>query len=174
METERLLLRPWSPEDLEALGAVFARPEVWRYPLGRGFTREETRAFLERQLGYRAAGEPFVRAAVLRETGKLIGYVGLSVPHWLPEALPAVEIGWRLDPDHWGRGLATEGARAALSQGFEQLGLDEIIAIYQPENVASGRVMERLGMRFARDTVDPVRGVALRVYSLSREEWAQR
>ena len=107
----------------------------------------------------------------LRDSGRLIGYVGLSEPHFLPEVMPTVEIGWRLDPMAWGRGLATEGARVALAEGFSNPELHEVVSIYQPENAASGRVMERLGMHFDRDTVHPTRGLALRVYRLSRVEW---
>jgi RimJ/RimL family protein N-acetyltransferase len=88
------------------------------------------------------------------------------------QVMPTVEVGWRLDPDYWGHGLATEGGRAALSFAFETLGLDEIVSIYEPDNVASGRVMEHLGMRPERDTVHPTLGVPLRVYRIDRPEWS--
>jgi RimJ/RimL family protein N-acetyltransferase len=85
--------------------------------------------------------------------------------------MPTVEIGWRLDPTVWGRGLATEGARAALADGFSNPELQEVVSIYQPENQASGRVMARLGMHFDRDTAHPTRGFPLRAYRLSRTDW---
>ena len=169
--TDRLVLRPWTEEDLEALAGVFAVPEVWRFPMGRGLDREETRRFLDRALAAQASDRPFPWAAEERDGGRLIGYVGLAVPEFLPEIMPAVEVGWRLVPDRWGRGLATEGGRASLAHGFGVLGLEEIVSIYQPENVASGQVMARLGMRVERDTRDPARGVALRVLRIRREEW---
>jgi RimJ/RimL family protein N-acetyltransferase len=86
--------------------------------------------------------------------------------------MPTVEVGWRLDPDYWGRGFATEGGRAALDFGFHVLGLDEIVSICEPENVASSRVMERLGMVHYRDTKHPMLGVALQVFKLRRDQWS--
>src|SRR5207247_742762 len=70
-------------------------------------------------------------ALELPASGRLIGFVGLSVPHFLPELLPAVEIGWRLAADQWGKGLATDGARATLAFGFGQAGLNRIVSIHQ-------------------------------------------
>lgn len=169
--TERLVLRPWAAGDLGALAAIFALPEVWRFPMGRGLDREETARFLDRALAAQASARPFPWAAEERSTGTVIGYVGLAVPEFLPEVLPAVEVGWRLAPTWWGRGLATEGGRAAVDHGFGVLGLEEIVSVYQPENEASGRVMARLGMRFDRDTRHPVTGAALRVLRLRRADW---
>lgn len=88
--------------------------------------------------------------------------------------MPTPEIGWRLDPEHWHGGLATEGARATLDFGFGVLGFDEVIAIYEPENVASGGVMERLGIRVVRDTVHPELGHPLRITRVHTGEWRER
>jgi RimJ/RimL family protein N-acetyltransferase len=85
--------------------------------------------------------------------------------------MPTVEVGWRIDPDYWGRGLATEGGRAALDVGFNVLGLNEIVSICEPENVASWRVMERLGMLHDRDTRHPALGVPLRVFKIRKDQW---
>lgn len=169
--TPRLRLRRWRPADGPDLAAIFAKPEVWRYPLGRGLTAMETSAFLRRRLEEQRSAPWRLWAAELRDPLRLVGYVGLAEPTFLPEILPAVEIGWRLDPLWWGRGLATEAARAALDHAFGAPGLDEVVSIYQPENEASGRVMQRLGMRVERDTRHPVLGVALRVCRLARRDW---
>ena len=91
----------------------------------------------------------------LQASGRMVGFVGLSVPVYLPEILPSVEIGWRLAADQWGKGLATEGARAALDFGFGRVGLTRIVSIHQVGNGASGRTTEKLGMRLERKTVDP-------------------
>ena len=171
VETERLLLRPWTAGDLDALAAIFAEPDVWRYPFGRAFTHDETQRFLARQLHHWETDGFAVWAAELKSESRLIGYVGLSIPHWLPEVLPAVEVGWRLHPAYWGRGLATEGGRASLRYGFETLQLDRIIAILMPDNLASSRVTEKLGMRDCLTTWDDERGVALAVREISRAEW---
>jgi RimJ/RimL family protein N-acetyltransferase len=174
VETERLLLRRWRADDLDALAAVFAKPEVWRYPFGRGFTTEETASFLERKVEEWDERGWSQWAAVVKDGGPLVGYIGLNPPAFLPEVMPTVEVGWRLDPDYWGQGLATEGGAAALDHGFTALGLPEIVSIYEPDNAASGRVMQRLGMVWDRDTVHPGLGVALRVFKLTAEDWAAR
>ena len=80
------------------------------------------------------------------------GFIGLSVPGFQARFMPCVEIGWRLAAEHWGRGYATEGARAALAFGFDVLGLSEIVSFTTAGNLPSLRVMERLGMR--RDPAD--------------------
>jgi RimJ/RimL family protein N-acetyltransferase len=112
-----------------------------------------------------------VWAAVERASGSMVGYVGVSVPTWLPEVLPAVEVGWRLAPASRGKGLATEGAVAALDFGFETLGLDSVISVTGPGNVASWRVMERLGMRLGRRVMHPTFNVALVVYEITAGAW---
>lgn len=134
-------------------------------------TEKETKAFLDRQLLHWEERGFGLWAAELKMTGEVIGYVGLAVPSWLPEVLPVVEVGWRLEPAHWGKGLATEGGKASLRHGFEVLGLDRIISICQPENTASVRVMQKLGMRHWRQTTHPNVGVALHVYELMRQDW---
>jgi RimJ/RimL family protein N-acetyltransferase len=85
-------------------------------------------------------------AAELRATGDFIGFVGLAVPSIETHFTPCVEIGWRLMPQYWGRGLATEAAREVLRLGFEVYGLDEIVSFTVPANTRSRRVMEKLGM----------------------------
>jgi len=165
------MLRAWSPADIDDLAALFAEPEVWRYPFGRGLSRLESEQFLDRQVEHWEANGFGMWAAELTETGQLIGYIGLSIPSWLPQVLPAVEVGWRLHPHYWGRGLATEGGRASLRHGFERLGLDRIISIFSPDNVASGRVMAKLGMHNCLVTTDESRGLRLLVREIARVEW---
>lgn len=110
-----------------------------------------------------------------REDQRIIGYVGLSVPMFLPEILPAAEVGWRLDPAYWGRGLATEGARAALHEGFITLGLGEIVSVPQARNPPSARVCERLGMHLDNEVTIPAnerRGeLAAVLYRITRRQW---
>jgi RimJ/RimL family protein N-acetyltransferase len=175
VETDRLILRRFLAEDLDALTVVFARAEVWQYPYGRGFTREETARFLDAQLAEWAEVDFGCWVAILKATNEVIGYVGLSVPMFLPEILPAVEVGWRFSPDHWGAGLATEGAVRALKEGFETLGLAEICSLPQSINPRSYQVCERLGMRFERSIDCPAtehRGpVEARLYNMTADDW---
>lgn len=179
IETERLLLRPWTRDDRAAHARLFADPDVSRYPWGRGLTADEAAAghallvdhWEEHGFGY--------HAAVLRATGDIVGTIGLGTPDFLPEVMPAVEVGWRLHPDHWGSGLATEGARASLAVAFGRLGLDRVIAVIEPANEASWRVAERLGMRRERETrtpdisttVEKLPPVDVLVYEITAAAW---
>lgn len=177
VETERLALRRFRSDDLDGLAPIFAKPEVWMYPYGRGFTRTEAAAFLDAQLAEWDACGFGCWVASERDTGRMVGYVGLSVPTFLPEVLPAVEVGWRFDPDMWGRGYATEGAVAALDQAFATLGLDEVCSLPASDNEASVRVAERLGMRRDRRATIPAndrRGeVEAVVFLIGKADWEQ-
>lgn len=148
--TERLELRRFRPEDLDDLAALFAKRQVWQFPYGRGLTRGETADFLESQIDEWDACGFGCWIAIERKTSRVVGYVGISVPTFLPEILPAVEVGWRFDPAVWGKGYANEGARAALDEAFMTLELPEVCSVPQVGNPASSRVCERLGMRFER------------------------
>ena len=106
----------------------------------------------------------------MKGDGRLAGYIGLSIPEWLPQVLPAIEVGWRLHPSYWGQGFATEGGRASLVHGFDELGLDRIIAMVMPDNAASLRVTAKLGMRVAMETWDAVREVPLQVHEITKDE----
>lgn len=173
-----MTLRRFEAGDLDGLALVFAKSEVWQFPYGRAFTRAETAGFLAMQ---RREWDEFgfgCWLATLRNTGEIIGYVGLSVPQFLPEILPAVEVGWRFDPAHWGKGLATEGATTALREGFDRLGLTSICSLPQSANPRSYRVCERLGMTFERTVdcppTDRRGGVEARMYTMHATEWSTR
>jgi RimJ/RimL family protein N-acetyltransferase len=171
-------LRRFVPSDLDELAGVFAHPEVWQFPFGRAFTRDETEAFLGRQLDHwdsRGFGCWVVRTL---EDGCIVGYAGLSVPFFLPEILPHVEVGWRFMPSVWGRGYATEAATAALDEAFTTLGLERVCSIPQSDNTASWRVCERLGLPFVREVTIPaneLRGeLRARFYETTAERWMRR
>ena len=89
---------------------------------------------------------------------ELLGFTGLAEPAFLAEIMPAVEVGWRFARQSWGNGFATEAARAALDFGLVKLGIPEIVSIHQVDNHASGRIVQKLGMRFDRDTLDQTCG----------------
>jgi len=103
-----------------------------------------------------------------RDTGELIGNTGLAIPDFLPEILPAVEIGWRLGRAHWRQGFATEAARAALTFAWDPVGLDRVVSVHAVGNDPSGRVMQKIGMHLDRETVHPKNGRAVRVYAIDR------
>jgi RimJ/RimL family protein N-acetyltransferase len=175
LETGRLVMRPFRSDDLAALTVLQAEPSFWWYPLRRGMEPQETAGFLDRLLAdYDRPGRPSFHAVIERSSGVLIGWAGLSVPDFLPEVLPAIEVGWRLGSAHRGRGYATEAAAAALDWGFGDLGLASVVSIFEPENVSSGRVMDRLRFDLGFDTVHPARDLPVRVRSLTAERWRDR
>ncbi len=144
LETARLRLRPWRPGDEQAFAALNADPAVMRYfpaPLTAAESDALVAAIQDR---FRAWGFGFW--AVETDDLPFAGFIGLSRPAYEAPFLPAVEVGWRLDPRCWGRGVATEGARAALAHGFRRHGLEQIIAVAPRANTPSLRVMQRLGM----------------------------
>jgi RimJ/RimL family protein N-acetyltransferase len=173
LTTPRLVLRPFVPADLDELAVIHAEESFWWFPLRRAMSRDETGEFLERVVARYDSDGFGIEALVDRASGSMIGWAGLAVPHFLPEVLPAVEVGWRLSGPWRGRGLASEAGAAAVTFGFTAGGLDRIVSIYEPENVDSGRVMERLG--FAHHlTTRGDRGEELAVLELLREDWEAR
>ncbi len=119
-------------------------------------------------------------AVELQDTGEFMGFIGLSVPRRQLPFSPCVEIGWRLKRAAWGRGYATEGAKACLRVGFDQLGLDEIVSFTSLTNLPSVAVMKRIGMINAHaDFEHPAvpNGNPLRphcLYMITREQWMCR
>jgi RimJ/RimL family protein N-acetyltransferase len=174
LRTGRLVLRPLAAGDLDDLSALHAQEAFWRYPLGRGVTRAETEQFIAQRLESYRAGVPAVSAVEVADTGELAGWAGLASPEFLPEILPAMEVGWRLGTQFWGRGYATEAGAAWLTYAFEELGLDEVVSVYEPANVASGAVMARLGLTERRRSTHPRLGVELVVTAIDRSTWAAR
>jgi RimJ/RimL family protein N-acetyltransferase len=174
--TERLLLERICPRHHAGLAEVFAKPEVWEFPLGRAYTPEETARFLAGQTQAWEDNGFGLWVATEQATERVVGYVGISVPTFLPEILPAVEVGWRFDPDVWGRGYATEGARAALRESFTTLGLDRVSSVPQAGNDASSRVADRVGMTLERTVTIPAnehRGeLQALLYWMTSAEWA--
>ncbi|GGC03554.1 GNAT family N-acetyltransferase [Pseudoduganella buxea] len=145
IETERLLLRPWRDEDVAPFVAMNEVPAVIEHLPGP-VTAAQARAFFDAQNALvDRTGTAFL-AMSLKATDELIGFVGVRYQDFDTPFAPCHEIGWRLALPHWGRGLALEGAVAALRHGFDTLGLDEIVAITVPANVRSRRLMTRLGM----------------------------
>ena len=145
IKTERLILRQWKESDREPLARMNKDPRVLEFLLGP-LTREEsdkraevyTRHINEHGWGLWAVSVPGV--------SDFIGWIGLWPIGFTAHFTPAIEVGWRLLPEFWGQGYATEGAKAALQFGFETLKLEEIVSITVPANLRSRRVMEKIGM----------------------------
>ena len=170
IETERLLLRGWRDGDVEPYARLCADPEVMRF-IGDGSTltleqsAEQISRFLrhweERGFGLWALEE--------RESGAFVGFAGLVHQEEWTEGEHRTEVGWRLDRAFWGRGLATEAAKASVSHGLEHIGLERIIRIIQPDNGASRRVAEKAGLTLRGET--RWRDTPVVWYAIDRGEW---
>lgn len=160
IETERLTLRPLETSDVDAFVALHADPEVNRF-VG-AYSRQqalERLAAIERQWDERGHG---LCAVELRASGEFIGRSGLQ--YW--QQFDEVELGWTLRTEHWGRGYATEAARACLDRGFATLEADYFTALIRPGNTPSVKVAERLG--FSPRRQDELNGNPVTVYALDR------
>jgi ribosomal-protein-alanine N-acetyltransferase len=145
LQTGRLLLRRWRESDRLPFQAMNADPRVMEF-FPAPLSPNESDALVDRAQAHfdRHGFGPF--AAELLENHSFVGFIGLSIPNFYAPFTPAVEVGWRLAVYCWGRGLATEGARAVVRYGFEELGLDGLVSFTVPGNVRSRRVMEKIGM----------------------------
>jgi len=165
IETARLRLRPFTPEDAAVYhAAIYADAEVMRYlPGGKPRTLERAREAVRLFADLHDGRAPSLYAVEPRAGGPLIGHCGLAV---VPDTFE-VELGYALARAVWGQGLATEAAQAALRYGFESLDLAEVIAMAVPENLASQRVMQKIGMRHEGLTTTYYNGTELVLYSIS-------
>jgi len=143
--TERLLLRRWRPSDIEPFARMNADPIVMEH-FPAPLSPQQSAQFIENIEKHFEQHGFGLWAAELRATGDFTGFIGLAVPRFQAPFTPCVEIGWRLIPDYWGQGLATEGARAVVRHAFDSLGLHEIVSFTVPANTRSRSVMEKLGM----------------------------
>lgn len=146
IETKRLILRTWEDNDADVLVKINQDPKVIEFLRGT-MTLVEVRNFVHANNHCFEKEKQCFFAATLKETKELIGFIGLSSLTFEAHFSPCVEIGWRLSSVHWGKGYATEGAKAVLQYGFNQQGLNEIISFTVPTNLRSIRVMEKIGMQ---------------------------
>ena len=144
IQTKRLVLRSWQEEDYEPFARLNADPRVMRY-FPKMLTLQESNSFAQDKAEHIQKYGWGLWAVALVSTDEFIGFIGLNEERDLFET-PVIEIGWRLAFEYWGRGYATEGAKAALEYGFKTLGLNEIFSWTTEENMRSRAVMERIGM----------------------------
>jgi len=165
--TERLILRSFRREDVDLMAQLFANPDFMRFPLGVFTERKQTIAFVEKVMGWNCAGIPSQFAVVPRGRDAVIGYCGFF---YHPEdGIEDIEIGYRLHPDYWNRGLITEAAGAVRDHGFRDWDLTRVISLIHPENVPSRRIAEKNGMKVEKEIT--FRGFPTLVYAMSHEEW---
>jgi RimJ/RimL family protein N-acetyltransferase len=175
--TERLILRQWCDNDRELFARMNCDPAVMEH-FPALLSRDESNALVDRAEAHLKEHGFGPWAAELRESKEFIGYVSLFIPQFEAAFTPCVEIGWRMARAYWGKGLATEGARAVVRHGFEILKLPELVSFTVPGNLRSLRIMEKLGMTHdPRDDFDhpsipaghPLRRHVL--YRLKRDDW---
>lgn len=146
LETSRLTLRTAEPGDLDAMQALYGDAETMRY-IGAGDgvrTREQTAQGIRRMMEHQESHGYSIWVVAVRGAGEVIGNCGLVLVEWEG---PDVELAYMIRRDRWGEGIATEAAAACLAHGLGPLGLERVIGLAYPENVASHRVMEKAGMR---------------------------
>jgi RimJ/RimL family protein N-acetyltransferase len=166
IETARLRLRRWRPDDLESLLRWYSNPEIIRHLGITTVSRREGERALERTMAHWDEHGFGQWAVEEKSTGKLIGRAGPSFHRLWPED---PEIGWLIDTPWQGRGLATEAGGASLRFVFETLALPRAVSICTEENAPSRRVMEKLGFELLQELDDPETGLRLWVHSARQE-----
>ena len=150
LETERLLLREFVPEDMDALAAVLSDPETMRY-YPAALDRAGVAAWIERNRRRYADDGHGLWAMVLKSSGEVIGDCGLT--RQTVDEVDEIEIGYHVRRDLWGRGYAPEAARACRDYGFSRLGAERLISLIRPENIPSRRVAEKIGLSLWKEVV---------------------
>jgi RimJ/RimL family protein N-acetyltransferase len=176
IHSERLLLRPFEESDLHALHRIQSDEEVVRYLYHDARSLDEVRAVLARKMDSAAVGgegDGLSAAVVLRDTGELVADVSLR---WVSEGHEQGELGFVVHPAHQRRGYATEAARPILDFAFDTMGLHRVVGRTEARNIASARVLEKLGMRREAHLIENewVKGEwqSELVYAVLAEEWA--
>lgn len=145
IHTSRLILRKWHDDDLPAFARLNADPQVMRH-MPAILSTEQSDALAARIQAHFAEYGFGLWAVEIPDVVPFAGFVGLSIPAFEAHFTPCTEVGWRLSQDCWNQGYATEAAHAAIAYGLEELQLDEIVSFTVHDNVASQRVMQKLGM----------------------------
>ena len=166
LEATRLNLRPFREKDVERFAELMANHDFMRFSLSP-YTYEQTQGVLQKFLSWNQAGLPSQFAVIFRGNNELIGYCAFL--HQEVDGRNEIEIGYRLHPDHWNRGLASEAAQVVRDHAFRDLNLPKVISLIHPDNIASRRVAEKNGMKIERETM--FRGFPTLVFAITREQW---
>lgn len=172
LETERLILRAWKPEDFEHHARFMADPDVARYLSGEPQSRADAWRSMATIVGHWTLRGYGFWALERKSDGHFVGRCGL----WNPEGWPSLEVGWTLGQEYWGQGYATEAARVALDYAFTTQNVDRMISVIHVDNVPSQKVAERLGETRGerRDLTIGGKTHPVEIWSISRDEWRRR
>ena len=170
IETERLILRGWREDDLDAYAAMMADPEVMRF-LGGASSRSDAWRGMATVIGHWELRGFGLWAVERKRDGVLIGRVGVQYP----EGWPSTEVAWTLGRPYWGHGYATEAAKASLDYGFRTTRLPKLISLIDPENHGSRRVAERLAYTKGGKATITIFGTSyeLDVWEMLRDRWSK-
>ena len=166
VETPRLILRYFTPDEVNDLTLILGDPEVMHYSVSGVKTRSQTEEFINGMISRYQKYNFGLYAVIHKASQKLIGFCGLLL--WNFEDIEEIEIGYRLATAYWGKGLATEAATSVRDYAWNELNIDKLICIIEPENIRSIRVAEKLGMNHEKDAV--FQGLNVRIYSMSKSE----
>ena len=169
LNTARLSLRSFRDQDLDAFAALAANDGFMRFSSTGALDRAGAAALLERIMVRTRAALPSQFAVFEHGAERMLGYCGFFLQE--VDGAEEIEIGYRLHPDAWGRGFATEAAQAVRDHAFRDLGLERVISIIHPDNHASERVARKNGMTREKSTT--FRGFAVNIFAISRAEWEQ-
>ncbi|MBE9139534.1 GNAT family N-acetyltransferase [Nodosilinea sp. LEGE 07088] len=163
LETQRLILRDFTLEDVPQLAPILSDPRVMKFSPKGVLSTAETQEKIEEFIAlYQSHG--FGKWAVIfKQTNQLIGYCGIALEHI--DGINEPEIGYRLEPAFWGQGLATEAAKPAINYGLDQLQLPYLLGIVEPANTASVKILKKLGLEYDRNTV--LHGSEVDIYRLN-------
>lgn len=168
LETKRLILRPMSDADIEPIFAMRKDENVMRFIREPVKKREEAKKWIDLVSSLWADEKIGFCSLVEKENGQVIGWCGL----WRLKETGEIEVGYAIAREFWGKGFASEAAEAFCEYGFEELNLEKIVAVASPENTASRRVMEKLGMGY--DYTGEFYGRNLVHYTITREKFLSR
>lgn len=167
LETTRLILREFTLDDLEAFAYLMSDPEVMRFSLkGPLKGKEQAREYLQKLILDHYAKHGYgVYALIYKEDNCLIGYAGLISQNI--DRVMQTELGYRLLPKYWGKGLATEACLAICQYAFNQIDIDHLISIIDPKNIRSVEVAKRIGMSFWKNAL--FHEIPVEIYSLKKQ-----
>ncbi len=180
IQTERLILRQWCDQDLEPFAVMNADPRVMEF-FPSTLSKKESDALAKRISDKIIEQSWGLWAVSIPHIADFIGFIGLAKPTFEAHFTPAVEVGWRLAFDYWGKGYATEGAKAVLKYGFQKIFLNEIVSFTVVQNIQSRKVMEKIGLHHKLiDDFDHPKlpeGHPLRrhvLYRLTKTDWGRQ
>lgn len=162
--TERLIIRHWKDDDSEPFIEMNSDPQVMKY-FPDIMSKEQTFQFVSRITQHFEEHGYGLFAVQEKACGEFIGFIGFSHPRFESYFTPCVEIGWRLCAKYWGKGLATEGARACLEYGFTTLNFDKVYSFTAVPNIPSVNVMKKIGLKHIGEFNHPM---------LNEESWLSR